>query len=634
MMRVWRYLLLVIIAGIASQVSAAEGIECALEVYQRDTIWQKNVLLYTDTVQIVRDVPTSGFLIAFSTEIHLTDIDTNNASFTVHLVTLGPPAQTYARNFTVEYGLPVRIEGIAIKQKAQYALVITPLSKIEIDTSTCAFNHRAEGVFRSDPSANMDIYFVPNSLGDFYWNAIKDLFEKQYRVFRDLFHLNLPGKYNIYLCPCPLYSVLWDDRFGMAINPTRSTAFAIYSKQGNSADPFLVIHTAVLRTFGYAPPFLSEGWANYVSFALFEMKQLLQEDKNRSVVPLLDTYAYFQADPYVADRISATFVRYLIDRYGPDRFKKLYEQANDLNLREKIEAVYEQSVSNLETEWRHYVDTVTISPDLYAVFTHLAEQMLDYPRMLRYAKGYVDHAANAQDSIAALGLLKRAYFFTGDYYKATETQAALLTLEPTPRNWMTLAAYKMINGYYDDARADLLKALALDSTDQMVRFNLAYNYLLSGDEEEGKERLLDVIVNPGPRGSVGGEARILLADLLQKSKDSLDRALANTYFNEAAQVYEQQLQTHQASPSTHLWLGIAYLGLGDTGNASDHLQTALFLETRPFYLGMINLWLGKVADVLQDRTAARKFYERVLALPSAHYHQTEARTYLDTPYRQ
>jgi uncharacterized protein HemY len=99
-------------------------------------------------------------------------------------------------------------------------------------------------------------------------------------------------------------------------------------------------------------------------------------------------------------------------------------------------------------------------------------------------------------------------------------------------------------------------------------------------------------------------------------------------------MYDQQLRLHRASPTAYLWLGIAFLGLGDTGLAAERLRTALFLETRPFYLGMINLWLGKVADALGDRAAARDSYGKVLMLPSADYHQKEARKYLDDPYRQ
>jgi tetratricopeptide (TPR) repeat protein len=634
MMRNWPYCLLVTAFSFVHQLHAEEGITCALEVYQHDSTHQQDVLLNADTAQFVRDIPSSGFILFLSIELQFTHVDSNQSSFTVHLVTLGAPVQTYARSFTVEHGLPARID-INGKQGAPYTLVIRPLAMIDIDTSACAFDHSVKGTFRFEPSAHLDIYFVANSLGDFYWDAVRDLFEHQYRLFKDLFNLNLPGKYNVYLCPCPIASILWDDRFGMATDPTRSTGYAVFSKQINSADPFLVIHTALLRTFGYAPPFLSEGWAGYTSFAVFDMKKLFQEDQAPPLSRLLNTYQYFQADPQVADRVAVTFVKYLIDQYGLSRFKTLYESTDDLNLPDKLEKVYDKSIGTLESEWKQCVDTVTISLEQYTFYAEQAEQMLDYPRMLEYAQACVKHSATARDSLQALTLLTRASFFTGDYYKATSAQEALTRLDTASAgNWMTLAAYQMMNGYYDEARSDLLTALAQDSTDRIVKFNLAFNYIITGNKDEGRKMLLDLVVNPPPKGGLGGEARIMLANLLSSSKDSVDKALAATYYNEAIRTFEQELQVHQASPTAYLWLGIAFLGLGDTGNASDYLQTALFLETRPFYIGMIYLWMGKVADVLQDRTAAQSFYERVLALPSAHYHQEEAKKYLDTPYRQ
>jgi hypothetical protein len=60
----------------------------------------------------------------------------------------------------------------------------------------------------------------------------------------------------------------------------------------------------------------------------------------------------------------------------------------------------------------------------------------------------------------------------------------------------------------------------------------------------------------------------------------------------------------------------------------------LFLETRPFYQGMIKLWLGKVADIRGERRVARDYYQQVLAGASAHYHQEEARRLIDRPYRR
>ena len=73
-----------------------------------------------------------------------------------------------------------------------------------------------------------------------------------------------------------------------------------------------------------------------------------------------------------------------------------------------------------------------------------------------------------------------------------------------------------------------------------------------------------------------------------------------------------------------MWLGISYLGLDDTGNAYDALSLAEYMETRAFYRGMIELWLGKVADRIGERDVARKYYRSVIDGKSAQFHREEA----------
>ncbi|MEW5993884.1 MAG: hypothetical protein AB1744_05760, partial [Candidatus Zixiibacteriota bacterium] len=562
----------------------------------------------------------------------LTKVDSSHAEFDVHLVTLGPPATTISRRFTAEYGLPARIRDISGKGQARYELVIAGEKTLEIDTSVCWFDHRAEGTFKFLPTAHTDLYFVTNSLGDYYFDAIKDLFETDYRAFHDLFNLTLPGKYNIFVCPCLVPSVIWDRRFGMSVDPTRSAAFVLFSQTGNSADPFALLQTAVLRNMGYAPAFLSEGLAGYFSFSLFDMKRLVAAAETVPLRNLLTTADYFAADPVTADRMSASFVKFLIDIYGFSEFRELYRRADDLNLTGCIEQVYGKKVATLEAEWRHYIDTAVITAEQLRGFAERAEQMQDYGLMLRYAQAYLKQSETPQDSLLSLYLLKRAYFFAGDYYRATEITDKLMELQPeSARNWMERAAYRMMNGYYEQAREDLLQARKIDTSDQFVLFNLALNSLFTGDQETAGKLLLDLVTSPSMPAS--RESRIFLADLLRSSDDENDRAMAITLLREVINLTEQELRIHRASSSGYLWSGIAYLGLGDTEQASEFLNVALFLETRPFYIGMIYLSLGKVADALGDRTAARDFYGRVLAVQSAHYHQQEARRYLENPYR-
>ena len=619
-----------VVLALASSAVAENGVECALDVYQQDSVGN-GVLLYTDTSWFVENLPSSGFLVAFSVELEFQEIDSTTCSFTVHAVTLGPLAANYSRQYRVEYGLPARLEGISGKNSADYTLVLTPVKRIDIDTAHCSFVHRAEGQFKFDPSGHLDIYYVPNSFGDFYWNVTKGLMEERYRVFKAMNNFNLPGKYSLYLCPCPMFSVIWDKRFGTMVDPTRNVAFTLYNRDV-TADPFVILHASVYRHYGYAPAFLTEGLASYLSFAAFEMRQMVAQETNIPLADLLNTYAYFTADPALADRTSATFVKYLIDQYKIETFLTAYERADDLNLRQTLEDVYGKPLAELESEWLHYVDTVNISPDQLRYFTGLAESMFDYNMMFHYSGALLGQAATKADSIGALGNLVRAAFSRGDYYAATQYEEQLAGMtDSVSRYWMSLGSYQMMNGLYDDAAVSLTRAQTLDSTDSFVTFNRALLALYTGDKATARD-LLAVVIYRG--GGPQAEARVLLGYLLRESEREEDRALAAQYFSEAINYLAQTIRGGTASATAHLGTGIASLGLDDTGNAHDFLRSALLLETRPFYIGMANLWLGKVADVRGEHDVARDYYGAVISGASAEYHQQEARRLTDEPYRQ
>jgi len=629
------FTLLTLIIALAAPAAKAEvGIDGAIAVYQADPDSAYDHLLFADTSQFVSGIVTSGFFINFSAEIELSAVDSAGCDFTVHVVTLGPVAETHSRSFRVEYGLPARITDISGKGGSRLTFELTPLGQVTFDSSDCLYSHRAPKVFEKSPSAHLDIYFMPNSLGDYYWSTVRGIMEEQYDRVQALHNFTLPGKYDLYLCPCYLPSVIWDKRFGMAVDPTRNTAHVIFNHSLNAADPFVVAYTAVLRNYGYAPPFLSEGLANYLSFALFDMKDIKAQGKDMPLERLLDTYQYYTADPYVSDRTAATFVMFLVNEYGWGRFKKLYQAADDLNLRRQIEQQYGRSIGELAQDWRTYVDTSSIDPNGLVYYAGLAEAMFNYPLMLRYAKASVGLSPTHQDSVVHWSRLKRAFFYNGDYYSATEAQQTLVTLESSsPLAWMTLGSYRMMDGLYNEAYDDLKTAFDLDSTNHNVRFNLAMNFLHRGEDDSAVTHLTWVVDHPDKSGPNTG-AMIMLAEILRRSDDENQLELAKHYYSVAIQSLEMALQTNSPAPSLHMWLGISYLALGDLDRARSYLEGALFLETRPFYLGMIQLWLGKLADVSGEREKAIEHYAEVLALPSADYDQREANKYIETPYRQ
>ena len=227
-----------------------------------------------------------------------------------------------------------------------------------------------------------------------------------------------------------------------------------------------------------------------------------------------------------------------------------------------------------------------------------------------------------------------AEFLNGDYYGAADAQAKLVELDAkNAQGWISLAAFRMMYGEYDKANSHLLAAQALDSTDEVLLFNFGLNWLEQGDTDQASQ-YLNALVHKSSGGLLVGEARTMLGQILQHSDKAADRQEAQNNFTLAISYFNQQIESEPAVPNPYMWTGIALVGLKDMSNAYDQLKQALFLESRPFYIGMINLWMGKAADLQNKRELAKKHYAEVLATASAVYHQKEAKMYLEKKYTQ
>ncbi len=628
--------LVIVTLLLAGPVLAVDGVECELSIYQADPSSRDsaNVLLSIDTATFVEGIRATGFLVAFSTEVEFTSIDTQQLALNVHVATLGPNANHYSRQFTTELGLPARVERIIGKNNARYTLAIKTLKRVTVDTTSCGIVHYRKDDFKFDPSANVDIYFVKQSVGDFYWNVVKGLMEERYRQFADINKFNLPGKYLLYLCPCKIYSVIWDDRFGMMVDPTRNTAFALYSTEYSAADPYLLMYASLARHYGYSPQFLMEGFAGYLSPANFEVKELKAQKRLLPLASMFSTRTYLSSEPIVADRMSASFVRYLIDQYRIDRFLEAYRAADDLNLLTTLEQVYDKSVADLEAEWLKYVDTVTIKPELLAQYADQAEAMFDYSGTLKMKMAQLSKVTAKEDSARVISDIARIHFYLGDYAAASTWQEKLVQYnEANATAWMALGSYQLMAGKMSDAQTDLVKAKSLDTLNPLLDFNLAISALVMGDTTQCV-KLLTKLIADSREGVPYVEPRVMMLSLLMPSKSQNDKTKAMTYANEALNVLRQSGPGMAASPTIYLWTGIAMLGKEDTGEATNQIISSVFLDPRPFYQGMGYLWLGKLADIRGERDVAKDYYRHVINSRSAAYHQAEARRWLERPYRQ
>jgi len=605
-----------------------------ISIHQQKPDSREKVLLYTDSTVAAKGVSASAFLTGFSLDLEITGLDTTAVEFNVHILTLNSTGSTLAKRFKIEYGLPAIINDIEVKKGALYTLTLVPQAPVEIPDRECPYNHNAGSDFTIFPSANFDFHFLRSSLASYHAAALKNLFETDYRLFRSIFHFSLTGKQSLFLLPCESHSIIWDKRFGTALDPIRSNCYTLYASDINTSDPFVLIHGAILRSYGYAPPFLSEGLANYLSLAIHTMKKIKKSGGLIHLNDLVNTKTYLSSDPAVADASAATFVHYLVDQYSASLFLELYQDSDDLNLISKIEAAYSKPLSELEKEWLNYVDTMTIPGQVYSQFADRAQQMLNYPLSLEYRQAGCELAKTHADSLQRIEQLAVAYFLNGDYFNASKAMGIVSQIDSVSQgHLLSLAGYQMMNGDYEFAFENLLVAREIDSANEVLKFNLALNWLLRGDTASA-EQIWNELIHSVSGGGLPGESRTMLGQILRRSQNAAEKQQAQDYFTVAMAIFNQQTQADPSLPNPYMWSGMALVGLGDGDNAYDQLNQALFLESRPFYIGMINLWLGKAADLRNKRELARDHFSKVIAMPTAAYHQDEAQKYLDKRFTQ
>lgn len=617
---------------LAGPIWPLDAVEFLISIHGVEANTKQKILIFTDSTRVVLNQSASAFLPGFSLDLDITALDSSAVEFNVHLVTLGNKSQAVGKRFKSEFGLPAIINDIEVKKGSIYSLTLVPSRRVQLPDRECTYNHNAGTDFTIFPSANFDLHFLKGSLASYHKTTLKSLFETEYRLFRAVFHFSQSGKENLFIFPCESHSVIWDKRFGTALDPTRNNCYSLYGTGLNTTDPFILIHGSILRNYGYAPPFLSEGLANYFSMAVYTVKKLKKTNRLIPLKDLLSTKIYLTSDPTASDAIGATFVRFLIDQYTAEKFMQLYNQSDDLKLLSKMETIYSKPVKALEKEWANYVDTLKIPGELFGQFADRASQMWNYTLALEYRLRAYELSENRSDSLARLELLSGAYFLSGDYFNAEASQEKLVRSGDKNLNYLlSLAGYRMMNGDYNGAETDLMSLRSLDSTNDVLRFNLALNAMMRGDSVRAAQIWNDLAMGVSS-GQLAGESRVMLAHTLSRSEKPEDKDKVKDLMTVAIALFNQQIEIDPSVPNPYMWTGIALVGLGDGDNAFEQFNHALFLENRPFYIGMINLWLGKAADLRGKRDLAKTHYADVLSGNSAAYHQDEAHKYLASPF--
>jgi len=612
---------------------AENGVKLELIVRQKPALLDKYFEVIRDTVEIPAGGSLFTFLVNMGLDFNVETADTQAVEFTCHLTTVGRNPYNFSNRYRVEYNLPARIENIPGKNNSVYQLLISPRKHIEIDTRSCPYATDSDGPFKSDPAANFDFYYIPNSLADYHWNRIKSYLEADYVRFKNVFDITSTGKFSYFLCPCPVNAVKWDKRFGYALDPGRKRIFTIYSHDYVSSEAILTNMTALLHYWGYAPPFLVEGLGGYFEFLSYHMKKQKDSGNIPEIKSLLTTSGYYRSEPREAELAAASFVKYLTDTFGFSNIRSLYEKSDDLTLPKNIETIYNAPLDSLQTDWLEYVDTVTLNRDLFDFYASRAGALYQTDHQIEYYEEMLHHYDDSRrDSIDTARKLYMLYYQYGHYYAAEEGYRKLVQMDSSrPVYWQIIGNLNVFNGEYDTAWEAFDSAFSIDTTYASARLMQAEILARRGDTTSAIE-MAEKYYGIEQAIPAKVEFLLLLGDLYGAAGPNYDSAAAHRSYTDALTWTNEMMSRTPDDPTFFLRAARAHFGLKDYGEAKDLLEMAYFLETRSFYLGQILAELGQVNDILGDREAAVRFYQECLNIQSPIYFRELCRRYIDEPY--
>ncbi len=600
----------------------ADGLELELIVRQKPAYLDKYFEVTRDTADIIIGTSQNIFITNMSLNINVTDADSNAAEFDLHLVTLGSKPYNTAERFHIEYNLPARIENIPGKEGSVYQLLVSPRSKIELDTAGCSYGLEKDFPFKSDPSANFEYYFIPNTLADFRWNSLKSYLEAEFTQYEKLFNLSLSNRINLFLYPCPMKNIHWDKRFGYMIDPARNTIYAIYNHSFISSESILANMYALLRLWGYAPPFILEGLGGYLDFNTYEMKKIMAKGEAPEIKDILTSSGYYAANPHVAEVTAGSFVKYLADQYGPTKVKNWYQQSDDLTILKNLQDIFKLPLDSLQAGWVNYIDTVSFTRAQFDFYAGRAGVLMQVDKQFEYLDQMTQYDEHRADSVDTWRKMAGLCFQTGQYYRAKDAYEKLIKLDSARASYFQIIGnIDLINGEYDSADVMYDRVLAIDPEYVTSQLQKAEIMAIQGDTATAIKLAED---NYGLEKTTPGKVSFLLfLGQMRKAPGTWhDSSSADSYFNDALYWAQQLIEQSNDDPTPRFWAGMALFGLGDLNEAKAYLETALFLETRTFYIGDILMTLGKIADLQNDRQRALGFYQQALNEPiSVHVHE-------------
>ena len=167
-------------------------------------------------------------------------------------------------------------------------------------------------------------------------------------------------------------------------------------------------------------PVLLEGLASAVEnkFDIYDLDAaafMIRRYKEKiSVGSLFSGFNFFGQSSAVAYAYSGAFVRFLIERYGIDKFKRLYTDPD-------FGKYYGKSVTDLENEFKTYIDSMDYKYNTNAALLYLSGK----PVFMKKCPRYAAYGMKMGNEKFREGKYEKAFDWYSDIYSVTESYSPL-----------------------------------------------------------------------------------------------------------------------------------------------------------------------------------------------------------------
>jgi tetratricopeptide (TPR) repeat protein len=445
--------------------------------------------------------------------------------------------------------------------------------------------------------------------------------------FNQIFSFNRPGKINFYLYPCnaPYYHNFKGRDFG--IHPAKNSIYYEYSHQNSGIAVEAVNLMKLYRYWGYAPKLLAVGAANLIDFHAFYARDYKEDEGLYPLEDMLVSLDFDNLQDIHKKRIeAASFVAWLSAKIPVDKFRDLYIQSTDLNLKDKLEDFTRMSFDEIESEWLNFVDTISFQ---YGLFNFYAQRALIQRNMSEAIYLYERALEEKPLDSAMLTSIYNVYYLAGYYDKSANALRKLSNYVETKDIGLPLANMFFADGEIDSALYYYNKyETVIQTFDEILHYKLGQIEYFLGNYDEAKEHFL-MLLDSAESIPLKIDGHIYIGRIYNREGMSDS---AKTQFTLALNASKSLLSRFPDNSLYNMRAGEATLLLGEVQAARDYLSLAEFVEMRPFYLGRVMLALGKTYDLQGDRENATIYYNRVLAIPSAYINKREAEKLLEKPF--